>query len=186
MLAPKINSRPWAVAAGLFLLAASGCVRESNNQGEHVFQYELWVPLCVLLAGLAAAAGGFFVRKHNSRIGWTMIIMGPVAALGFAPSMFLDRAAVSKDAFDVRTGIWGQTVIPTVQFADLREVRITSETKRTRRGGKSTSYYLMCEKKSGGSTKVPINNAVAQAAAPLILEEAKARGIPVRDETGGD
>ncbi len=59
-----------------------------------------------------------------------------------------------------------------------------TETRRTRRGGKSTSYYYICEKKSGGSVKVPVNNAVAQAAAPIILQEASARGIPVRDETG--
>jgi hypothetical protein len=183
MIATQVRRRPWTTAAALVLFAAAGCVRESNNQGERAFQYELWVPLCVLLAGLAAGVAGFFLRKHNTRVGWALLIIGPLAALGFAPSMFLDRAAVSKDGFDIRTGIWGQTVIPTVKFADLSGIRITSETRRTRRGGKSTSYYYICEKKSGGSVKVPVNNAVAQAAAPIILQEASARGIPVRDET---
>jgi hypothetical protein len=186
MFATKMNRRSWAVAVGLILLSASGCVRESSNQEERVFQYELWVPLCVLIAGIAAGAAGFFLRKHNAKLGWVMIIMGPLAALGFAPSMYFERTTISKDAFDVRTGIWGQTVIPTVRFADLTGIRITSETRRGRRGRKTTSFYYVCEKKSGGSEKVGINNAVVQAAAPIILKEAMERGIPVRDETGGE
>jgi hypothetical protein len=70
-----------------------------------------------------------------------------------------------------------------LQFADIREIRITSESQ-TSRSGKRTNYYLNCDKKTGGSSKVGVNNAVTEAAAETILREAKAHGIPIRDETG--
>jgi hypothetical protein len=178
------NLRRTAHAVGAFvLLSASGCVRESTNQDEHVFQYELWVSGGVLLLGIVAGAGGFFLRKHNGRAGWALIILGPLAAICFAPSMFLERTIVRKDGFEMHTGIWGQTVVPPMKFADLSGIRMTSETRRTRRGGRSTNFSLNCDKKSGGSTKVPVNNGVAQAAAKLILQEAMGQGVPFRDET---
>jgi hypothetical protein len=179
------NLRRTSQAAGaLLLLSASGCVRESTNQDEHVFQYELWVSGGVLLLGIVAGVAGFFLRKHNSRAGWALLILGPLAALGFGPSMFLERTVVRKEGFEMHTGIWGQTVVPPMKFADLSGIRMTSETRRTRRGGRSTSFYLNCDKKAGGSTKVPVNNGVAQAAAKLILQEAMGQGVPFRDETG--
>jgi hypothetical protein len=173
-----------AASVGLVLLSVSGCVRESANESEHVFQYELWVSGGVLLLGIVAAAGGFFLRKHNTRAGWALLILGPLGTLAFAPSMFLERTVVRKDGFEMSTGIWGQTVVPPMKFAELSGIRMTSETRRTRRGGKSTSFYLNCDNKNGGSTKVPVNNGVAQAAAKLILQEAMQQGIPFRDETG--
>ena len=179
----KISRRLSVIGLGLSFAAASGCVRETTEQGEHVFQYELWVPGSVLLGGIVAAVAGFFLRKWNTRVGWVLLIGGPFVALGIGPSMFFDRAAVGKDGFELRTGIYGQTVVPRVQFDDISRIRITSETRRTRRGGKSTSVYLNCDKKSGGSVKVSVNNNVSEAAGKLILQEASARGIPVVDES---
>ena len=99
--------------------------------------------------------------------------------------MMFERAAVGKDAFDFRTGIYGQTVVPTVRFDDLRDIRITAETTRTRRGGTNTSHSLMCDMKSGETVKVPFNNDVARKAVELVLREATARKIPIVDQTGG-
>ena len=161
------------------------CVRESADQARHVFQYELWVPLVVLRAGIAGGAGGFFLRKVNGRLGWSLLILGPLAAIVFAPSIFLERSVVGKDGFEKNTGFWGTTVVPPVKYADLIGIRMTSETRRTRRGGKSTSFYLNCDSKTGGSTKVSINNEVTKAAAKVILKEAMDHGIPFRDKTGG-
>jgi hypothetical protein len=99
--------------------------------------------------------------------------------------MMFERASVSKDAFDFRTGIYGQTVVPTVRFDDLTQIRLVAETTRGRRGRTSTTHYLMCGKKSGGEVRVPFNNDVAQKGVELVLEEARARKIPVLDQTGG-
>jgi hypothetical protein len=185
MSASIINRRLSLFAVGLVLLAAAGCVRESDEQGTRVFQFALWVPVVIFLAGIAAAGIGFFVRKFHSRGGWALMIIGPFAALGIGPSMMFERAAVSKDGFDFRTGIYGQTVVPTVQFADLTEIRYTTQTRMTRRG-RSTTHSLVCERKSGGPVTVPVNNPVATEAAKLVLKEAATRGVPIRNETGGD
>ncbi len=184
MFPRKMRRLIHVAAAGLALFSTAGCVRESTDPSGHVFQYEFWVPLVVLLAGIAAGAGGFFVRKHVARLGWALIILSPLAVIVFAPSLFFERAVVRNEGFEVQTGFWGQTVVPTVHYADLSGIRMTSETRRTRRGGKSTSYYLNCDNKTGGSTKVSVNNDVTRAAAKLILKEAMEQGVPFRDETG--
>jgi hypothetical protein len=167
------------------LFGAGGCVQESNSNGERVYQYELWVPLTVLVVGLAAIPIGLWLRKWTARLGWGLVVAGPVAALFFAPSLFRDRVVVSRERFHVQTGIWGLTAVHSLEFADIKEIRITAETT-TSRGGKRTNYFLNCDKKSGGSNKVSVNNAVTDAAATAILQEAQAHGIPIRDETGGN
>src|SRR4051812_31968397 len=92
-----------------FLLTIGGCVQESQVAGERIFQYETWVPLSVLLAGLVAIPMGLGVRKKNNWLGWTIVVAGPIAAIVFAPSLFRDRVTVSNERFHVRTGIWGLT-----------------------------------------------------------------------------
>jgi hypothetical protein len=179
------NRRIGLFTVGLVLFAVSGCIRESDEQGAHVIQFALWVPAAIFLGGIVAGAVGFFLRKHNTRLGWGLLIAGPFIGLGIAPSMMFERASVSKDAFEFQTGIYGGTVVPKVQFADVKQIRILAETKRTRRGGTSTTHYLMCQKSSGEEVRVPFNNDVAQKGVELVLKEAAARDIPVLDQTGG-
>ena len=185
MSARTKNRRIGLFTVGLVLLAASGCIRESEEQGAHVIQFALWVPAVIFLGGIVAGAIGFFVRKYNSRIGWVMMLVGPFAALGIGPSMMFERASVSKDSFDFRTGIYGQTVVPTVRFENLKQIRVVAETTRGRRGRTNTTHYLMCDQKSGGEVRVPFNNDVARKAVELVLKEAAARDIPILDQTGG-
>ncbi len=179
------NRRIGLFTVGLALLAVSGCIRESDEQGAHVIQFALWVPAAIFLGGIAAGAAGFFLRKHNTRFGWGLMIAGPFIGLGIGPSMMFERASVSKEAFEFQTGIYGGTVVPKTQFADLTQIRMLAETTRTRRGGTSTSHHLMCEKKSGGEVRVPYNNDVARKGVELVLREAAARDIPILDQTGG-
>jgi hypothetical protein len=70
-----------------------------------------------------------------------------------------------------------------LEFAEIRQMRITREKSTSRRGSR-TSYYLTCDLKTGESRKVSISNAVTQASAEAILQAARAHGIPIRDETG--
>ena len=67
--ASAINRRIGLFSVGLVLIAASGCIRESDEAGMHVIQFALWVPAAICLGGIAAGAAGFFVRKVNSRFG---------------------------------------------------------------------------------------------------------------------
>ena len=172
------------VATGTFvLLAASGCVHEGSDGPTRSFTYELWVPLSVLLVGIFAALGGWFLRKTSARFGWGLLVLGAIAAIVFAPSLLRDRAVVDDASFSIRTGIWGVTAVHHVRFDSLQKVRIISEEVRGRRGSKRTNFYLLCETSDGDNVKLPINNKVSQAAAPHFLEKVSQLGIPVIDET---
>jgi hypothetical protein len=172
------------IALVSLLLVVGGCVRESKIDGKQVYQYEYWVPLTTLVLGLAAIPAGWFLRQKNGRFGWGLLILGPVAAIFFAPSLFRDRVTVGPDGFHVRTGIWGLTAVHEVVFADITQIRITAEKVSTRRGQK-TNYFMNCDAKSGGSSKVPINNAVTEEAADAILQQATDHDIPILDHRNG-
>ena len=168
---------------GLLLFACAGCVRESTEGATSVFQYELWVPVSVLLAGIAAAPAGLAVRMRSARLGWVLLIGGPLAAVMFAPSLYRDQVTVSDEGFHVRTGIWGLTAVHDVRFAEVSSLSITAEETVGRRGRKKTTHYFVCDLKQGGQVKVPINNGVTEAAAKSILEHAAGHEIPILNET---
>jgi hypothetical protein len=179
-----VNRRSlYCLIAAILLVFLSGCVHENTDGPTQTFTYELWVPLSVLLAGLVAAPAGWFLRKVSARFGWGVLIIGPVAAIIFAPSLFRDRAVVDDTGLSLRTGIWGLTSVHEVKYDDLKQVRISSEEVRGRRGSKRTNYYLLCERNDGTTAKIPVNNKVAQAATPHFLKNASDRQISIVDET---
>lgn len=179
------NSR-WYCLAGLFLLTLSGCVQESTTGTTKTFSYQLWVPISVVLGGIAAGVGGWFYRKKDAKMGWSFAILGPALALLFGPSLFLDRAVVSDTGLSIRTGILAATAAHDVKYDDLQRVRITVEETRGRRGRKKKNTYLICELKSGQQAKVPVNNDVSEAAAPHFLLGVAQRKIDIVDETQGE
>jgi hypothetical protein len=136
-----------------------------------------------MLGGVAAFLVGWKFRTTSARFGWGLLILGPVAAIFFAPSLFRDRATLDDTSFSLRTGIWGLTSVHEVKFDELKQVRIVSEEVRGRRGRRRTNFYLLCERNDGTTAKVPVNNRVAEAAAPHILQSVADHGIEVVDET---
>jgi hypothetical protein len=164
---------------GLMLLFAmlAGCVRESTSGDEHVFRYELWLSGLVFLGGVIATPAGWMLRETTSRLGWGLLILGPIAALGFAPSLLLDRVVVRPDGFSRHSGIWGMTSVQEIQFGDVKQVRAAIEEERGRRGRRIEKLYLYFDMKDASSVKMPVGNNVAEAAAPHIVENASALGI---------
>jgi hypothetical protein len=170
-----------------FVLAAvvllqTGCVHEAVNGSAKTYTYQLYVPILLFFGGIAAAVGGFFLRQN--RFGWVMMIGGPIAAIGFAPSMFMERITVDDQHFTVRGGIWGMTNVHDIRFAELQMVNITKEVTTGRRGRKNVSYYLLCNNKNGTSAKVPVNNDIAEAAAAAILAQFDAHKVTIVNTTG--
>lgn len=178
-----LNRRGWkfGLLAVFLLFGAAGCVQESTVNGEHIFKYALWVPLLVLFGGFVAAPGGWFLREKNSRLGWGLMILGPFAALFMAPSLFMERVGVGDDGFRVRTISSDKEV----KFAEIRQIRVTAEVSRGRRGSTTTNYYYNWDLKAGGSTQVGINSALMKDAMPSILQQVSAHDIPILDETQG-
>ena len=183
-LRPPHLSRP--VRMGLFVLPVAllaGCVHQESSGSTATFRYEYWVPLVTFLGGAVAAPLGWVLRQRSTRLGWTFLIGGPIAALGFAPSLLGEKVVVDAEHFHVQTGVWGMTSVHDVKFANLQSVKLTSEVSTGRRGRKSTNYFFLCEMKSGATIKVPMNNKVAEAAAAPIVMQVMAHGIPIVDES---
>lgn len=157
----------------MILATASGCVEESESGSTRVFKYQLWVPLSVLLIGVVAGPAGWLLRKQ--RYGWFLLIAGPLAAIFFAPTLFLERVTLDDNTYSVRSGIWGMTAAHQVELSKLKQVTIQVEETRGRRGRKSKSTYLVCENQDSSITKLSANNDVTRAAATHFLEKVEQR-----------
>jgi hypothetical protein len=174
-----------AVQIGLFsgfTLTLAGCTREAQEGGTTIFTYALWVPGSILAAGVVAILVGVLIRKSVNRLGWGLIIVGPLAVFGFAPSLFRDSVAVNKDGFVQRTGFWFSQTVHEVAFDNVAHIELIAEEKVGRRGRRSTNYYLDCRLKNGSTERVPINDLMKQGANDKILGVARERNIPLVDK----
>jgi len=162
----------------LTLLAFPGCVTERVDGDTTIFTFAWWLPLLILVGGVVSLFAGILLRQN--RFGWVLMIGGPIAAIFFAPSLWNDKVTLDHQHFTQRTGLWFAPRFQDVAFADLASIDLTSETRRTRRG-RSTSYYMVCHRKSGEVAKVSINDLMKQGAFQKILAEASTYGIVVND-----
>ena len=174
-----------SVLGGCLLLCLSGCVTETQSGDTSTFTFALWVSGSILLGGLAAMVGGWFLRTRSERWGWGLMIGGLLAVAIFAPTMFSDKATVSPELFTLRTGFFFAPTRHEVRFADVARMDLTKEVKPGRRGRKDTSYYLNFHLKAGESRKVPIGDLMKNGALERVLVIAATQNIPVADLTGG-
>ncbi len=175
-----IDRRGRLLVLALALASLAGCVQETQNGDTFTYRYDWWIPVAVMIAGAVAAPAGWALRKKTTRFSWTLMILGVLGVVGFGPSIWMDTVTVSPSGFRVQTGIYGGTVHD-VKFADLLQIRQVKEVTHGRRT--QTNYYLVCEKKDGSSSKVPLNK-VVDAAAEKIVVQAVLHGVPLRDDTG--
>ena len=169
----------------LCLLTLSGCVKESVNGSSKVYTIELWVPALIFVIGAVAAPAGYFLRETSDRLAWGLMIIGPIMALGVAPSLFLNKTVVSPEGITVRSGVWGMGGNHNVKFDNVQQVRHVVEETRGRRGRKNRNYYLVCDCKDGTASKLPLSNDCVEKAAIPFLTMAKEKNIPIVDEVGG-
>ena len=176
------RSRLFLVLLALVLIATGGCVHESDSGSTHVVKYEWWLPLSVFLGGAIAGPAGWLLRRSSERFGWGLLILGPLAAIGLAPSLFMESATLDDNTYKVRSGFWGMTASQDIELSKLKTVTITTEERRGRRGRKTKSNYLVCEFQDGTTTKLSANNDVTRAAASHFVDKISARGITVNDQ----
>ncbi len=158
----------------------SGCVDREVKGDAVEFSFSSWVPLTVLLVGLASAPIGLMFRESSKKALWVGLIMSPVLLLGVLPSIFLDYAKVDSEHFEGRYGIWFTPTKFDVKYSDLNHIdHVTFET-RGRRGRKSTKYRLDCVSKSGQVQKVSLGDLMKHARDD-VLERAVAAGVGVRE-----
>lgn len=161
------------------LLVVSGCVREEVDGQTKTFTFERWIPLSIFTAGAAAAAIGWSIRHLSYRFGLFLVTMGAIAVLAFAPSMLLDRIEIDDAGLSTRTGIWLFPTEHRIEFQNLREVSFVLEERRSLRGRRSTSNFMLCEQSDGTTTEIPVNSHVARAAMAHFLPMVAERRIPI-------
>jgi hypothetical protein len=64
-----------------------------------------------------------------------------------------------------------------VKYDDINNIELTSEEVRGRRGRRTTKYYIVVHRKSGGDVKIDASGGVGEEGGLAILEGAKARGV---------
>jgi hypothetical protein len=161
------------------LIVASGCVRESTDGDVHKYSYEIWIPLLVFLGGVVAAPVGWHLKDSSSRFGWALLILGPIAALGFAPSLFLDRIEVAPDRFSRHSGIWGMTAVQEFAFDEVQRMKLVTREERGRRGRRQMRQYLVCSMKNGETHELPTGNELVAAAIQHIANAAGEKGVEI-------
>jgi hypothetical protein len=168
------------------LCATWGDTTDSQEGDATAFHYPYWTPGLVLLGGIAAFLTGLLLRKMIPRwgwvlrLGWMLMIVGPVACAVLAPSLLMQKVAVNNEGFSIRRGIWFAPTVQTVRYGDLRGIEMVAETHRDRYGRLFTTYNLICHRKTGGSEIVPGGTLVKEGgAAYMIVQTAGAQGIPI-------
>jgi len=162
----------------LLLLTFAGCTSERVDGDTTIFTFAWWLPTLVMAAGALSFGIGVLLREN--RIGWVLIIVGPIAAIFFGPSLWNDKVTLNRERFTQRTGLWFAPKVHDVAFADITSIDLTSESRRTRRG-RSTSYYMVCHCRTGQDATVSINDLMKQGAAAKILDVASSYGIAIND-----
>src|SRR5262249_53164080 len=109
------------------------------------------------------------------------LILGPLAVVFLVPSFLIERVAINKDGFSVRTGMWFSPSQHDVQFEKLSAIEISKEEKMGRRGRTKTSFFLLCRDKQGGSEKITIDDFMKEEPLQEMLSAAEKRGVPIVD-----
>jgi hypothetical protein len=135
-----------------------------------------------MTAGIVGFAGGIPLRTKNPRLGWALMILGPLAAVIMGPGMMMDKVVVDKQHFSLVTGFWFAPTKHDVKFADVASIDLIMEETRGARGRKNQNYYLLCHKKGGADQKVPVGTLMQEGAARAVLDEARELGIPIVDK----
>lgn len=175
----------WFALAVLLLLvcSATGCINEKVSESSVSYSFEWWVPVATFAVGLVLLPAGWVLRK--TRFGWIMLVGGPLLLFVFGPGTVTDQVTVDAKHFTLHTGFWFSPTQFDVAFDDIQRIDITSETRRGRRGRKTTSYFLDCHKKDGAMEHVPIGTLMEEAV-DAILAVADERQIPIADLTGNE
>src|SRR5262245_20365249 len=168
------------ILAGLGSSAIAGCYEKVSENDRLIFSYQIWVPLMVVLGGLAALPVGIvlIVRKKYFW-GYILAIGGPLAAVVIAPGMFLDRVIVDQEGFYSRHGFWWDSTIHQIRYDELVLVRLVVEEKIGRGGRKNYSYYFDCSFKTRTAERVPLGDVMRQAI-PEIAEQFRKHGVQVQ------
>jgi acyl carrier protein len=167
-----------------------GCVARSDGDRETVYRREPLVVVALIAAGAVLPVlcwKAYRKSPDNGLIERCLLagmILPPILALGFAPSLFRDRIRVNDDGFEAVGGSLLKKQVQAVQFNQLAQIQLQTEEVevRGRRGRSRTvnEQVVLFINKDGTSEKF-YPGALFNVAAHDIFARAAARGVHVVD-----
>lgn len=167
----------------LLLVLFTGCVDTEDNAGVFKATYSLWVGVSAMVGGVLLTIGGWFWKQRDFR-GWVLFIFGLVATITFLPFGFVDHVTITDQRLTSQWGFWVYPTTHEIEWDDVRNVTLTKEVSRGRRGRKNVSYELNFKLKSGTAQQLSATNSLMEASAEHIVDHLHERGIDVIDRTG--
>ncbi len=168
----KYLARSIRLILPLALVFLTGCTEETVEGSKLTVKFATWVPIAVILGGIAAGVGGFFLKRYNTKYGWTLLVLGPVMAVIVGPGMLKDHLIVDDDHFELETGFWFMPTKHSIRFDEIRSIEIKEEPN-----GKSTKVTMYCRKNNNEMVAVPVGDLMKQGALDRIVQRAKSKGF---------
>ena len=162
------------LAAAFALCLVPGCHELVAHGDQSTYRFAWWLGPAVIVAGLLGIPLGWVLRKWNGKLGFALMVLGPVLLVVVAPAMYNDRVVVDNEHFEARYGFWFAPTVHNLQFRDLREIRYVAVPADNGR----TNNELHCLTAAGELRIVHAGNLVVKCV-PEIMQRARAAGIPV-------
>lgn len=119
------TKRAGLLIALLALYLAGGCYERVADGNQVTYRFTWWIVALVAGGGFLAIPIGWKSLDRSERLGWTLIIVGTVLLIVFAPRMYFDRLVIDDAHFEQRSGITGRK-IHDIQFRSLREINVVA------------------------------------------------------------
>jgi hypothetical protein len=178
----------WGSTLALATLVAlsPGCVRKDVRGGETVYRYEPVAWIALLAGGGGLGLLSFWAYRKLSHIpqiqkyAFVGMIVPPLAALAFGPTMVRDQIRVDDNGFVSVGGSLVERKTQAVRFDQLAQIQVQTETftETSRRGRQREKrrQVLVFIRKNGTSEKF-YPDTLINMAAPDLLTRAKAKGV---------
>lgn len=172
------RSRRWLVAVPI-LLSCAGCIQKTVRGDVSTYGFESWVVLGLAFGGVVAAPAGWLLRKRIARLGYGLLILGPIATLLIAPVMWTDRVIVDSNHFERSSAMPGSNN-QSVRFDEVQALHYHSRVERSGRRS-SRKYYLDVTRKDGQVQSISLGT-LFQEAIGEIFERASDKGIQISED----
>lgn len=174
---------PWSCRRGSIalplLLACSGCIERRIDGDVTTYGYETWVVLAVGVGGIVAAPVGWALRKWIARLGYILMILGPLAAILVAPAMWTERVVVDANHFEHSAAVPGSND-SSVPFDDVAALHYRSAVEGSGRRSRR-NHRLDVTRKDGRVQTIDLGT-LYQEAVGEIFKRAAARGIRLSED----
>lgn len=162
---------------------ASGCVSESSDGSTKIFKFELWLIALLAVVSIAAAVGGWFLRRVKQSIGWVVFVAGPLFLILVLPGMYIEHVTVSPEKVSRVGGFWFSQTTQEISWNEVIDIRLIMKETRGRRRRKKKNYYIVFQSRGRESVEIALGE-IMEVATAEIQKQANDRGIQFRDLTG--